>query len=212
MVGSIPNDIFQFSTLAAHTAGFNSGQPRTADLTSHGTDGIGIYEDGNLMILLDGQAYAVRKEGTAVPAPLQERLPFAMVTVFQPTHRIQLSALTLDDLEELMSSTELGPARGVNTLMPFKITTIFTSMSLEQGGHHTNIGGTVFGFIVPKWMREISGPRIHAHFLDEEESKGGRVESFEVDGGVTLGFAKCGRFHLGFPQVPEWEDVRLSRN
>lgn len=44
MVGSIPNDIFQFSTLAAHTAGFNSGQPRTADLTSHGTDGIGIYE------------------------------------------------------------------------------------------------------------------------------------------------------------------------
>lgn len=212
MVGSIPNDIFQFSTFAAHTAGFNTGQPRTADLTSHGTDGIGIYEDGTLMILLDSQAYTVRKDGAAVPAPMDDRLPFAMVTIYQPTYRIQLSSLTFDDLEELISSSELGAARGVNTLMPFKITTIFTSMTLEQGGRRANVGGTIFGYIVPKWMREISGTRIHAHFLDEEEGKGGRVESFEVEGGVTLGFAKSGRFHLGFPQGPEWEDVRLSRN
>lgn len=211
MVVSIPNDIFQFSTFAALSSGFNTGQPRTADLTSHGTHGLGVYEDGSLMILIDRQAYALRKDGTVVPAPMDARLPFAMVTIFQPTYRIKLPNLSFEELEELVSSEELGPAKGVNTLMPFTITAAFASVSLEQSGELTNIEGTIFGFVVPRWMREISGPRIHAHFLDEEESTGGRVEGFEIEEALTLGFAKCGRFHLGFPQGPEWEDVKLGR-
>ncbi|KAF1918627.1 alpha-acetolactate decarboxylase [Ampelomyces quisqualis] len=210
MAPSIPNDIFQFSTLAAHVSGFHTGQPHTRDLTSHGTHGIGIYEDSSLMILLDRSAYAIRKDGTAVPAPLDDKLPFAMVTVFQPTYRFKLPSLSLEELEALVEAQDLGVARGVNTLMPFQISTTFSSVALEQGGSLHGVEGTIFGYVVPKWMREISGPRIHAHFLNEEESKGGRVEGFEVEGEVHLGFAKCGRFHLGFPQGPEWEDVRLS--
>ncbi|KAF2826638.1 alpha-acetolactate decarboxylase [Ophiobolus disseminans] len=210
MVGSIPNDIFQFSTYAALNAGFNTGQPRTADLTSHGTDGIGSYEDGNLMILIDRQAYAIRKDGTVVPGPQDSRLPFAMVTIFQPTYRVQLPSLSFEGLEDLISSSELGPAKGINTLVPFKISGTFASVALEQGGTRTGVDGTVFGFVVPKWMKDISGPRIHAHFVDESETKGGSVSDFEIEEAVTLGFAKCGRFHLGFPQGPEWEDVKLS--
>jgi alpha-acetolactate decarboxylase len=211
MVGSIPNDIFQFSTFAALSAGFNTGQPRTADLTSHGTHGLGVYEDGSLMILIERQAYALRKDGTVVPGPMQERLPFAMVTIFQPTYRIKLPTLSLDELEEIVSSEELGPAKGINTLMPFTITATFSGMELEQGGSFANIEGTMFGFVVPRWMREISGPRIHAHFVDEEEGKGGKVAGFQIEEEATLGFAKCGRFHLGFPQGPEWENVKLGR-
>ena len=210
MVGSIPNDIFQFSTFAALSAGFNTGQPRTADLTSHGTDGIGIYEDGSLMVLVDRQAYAIRKQGTAVPAPQDARLPFAMVTIFQPTYRVQLPSLTFEGLEDLISSTELGPAKGINTIIPFKIVGAFASIVLEPGGTRTGVEGTVFGFVVPKWMKDISGPRIHAHFVDESGNKGGRVSDFEIEEAVTLSFAKCGRFHLGFPQGPEWEDMKLS--
>jgi alpha-acetolactate decarboxylase len=211
MAPSIPNDIFQFSTFAALNAGFNTGQPRTADLTSHGTHGLGVYEDGSLMILLERQAYALRKDCTVVPAPVEARLPFAMVTIFQPTYRIKLPSLSFDGLEDLLSSSELGPAKSINSLTPFQITTPFSQLSLE-GDELVNIEGTIFGFVVPKWMREISGSRVHAHFVDEEEGKGGRVEGFEIDGDVTLSFAKCGRFHLGFPQGPEWEDVKLSRS
>jgi alpha-acetolactate decarboxylase len=211
MVGSIPNDIFQFSAFAALSAGFNTGQPRTVDLTSHGTHGIGVYEDGSLMMLLERQAYALRKDGTVVPGPMDARLPFAMVTIFQPTYRIKLPTLTFDELEDIVSSEELGPAKGINTLMPFIITATFSGMELEQGGSFTNIEGTMFGFVVPKWMREISGPRIHAHFINEEEGKGGKVVGFEIEEEAMLGFAKCGRFHLGFPQGPEWEDVKLGR-
>jgi acetolactate decarboxylase len=163
------------------------------------------------MILIERQAYALRKDGTVVPGPMQERLPFAMVTIFQPTYRIKLPTLSLDELEEIVSSEELGPAKGINTLMPFTITATFSGMELEQGGSFANIEGTMFGFVVPRWMREISGPRIHAHFVDEEEGKGGKVASFQIEEEATLGFAKCGRFHLGFPQGPEWENVKLGR-
>jgi len=212
MTPSIPNDIFQFSTTAALTAGFTIGQPRTSDLTSHGTHGLGVYEDGSLILLLDHQAYSIRKDGAVVPAPMDAQLPFAMVTVFQPTYRVQLSELSFEGLEELIASEELGAAKSVNSLTPFMVRARFAEVSTEQGATLKDVEGTVFGFVVPRWMREISGPRIHAHFVDEEEGKGGKVEGFEIEEEVTLGFAKCGRFHLGFPQGPEWEDVKLGRS
>ncbi|KAH3912520.1 hypothetical protein HBH56_116090 [Parastagonospora nodorum] len=212
MTPSIPNDIFQFSTSAALAAGFTTGQPRTSDLTSHGTHGLGVYEDGNLMLLLERQAYSIRKDGAVVPAPVDAQLPFAMVTVFQPTYRLKLPELSFDGLEELIGSEELGAAKSVNSLTPFLMRARFKEVDVEQGGTLKDVEGTMFGFVVPRWMKEISGPRIHAHFVDEEEGKGGRVEGFEIEEEVALGFAKCGRFHLGFPQGPEWEDVKLGRS
>lgn len=208
---SIPNDIFQFSTYAALNAGFNTGQPRTADLTTHGNHGIGAYEDGTYMIMIDRQCFTIRADGTSVPAPQESRLPFAMVTVWNATHRVQIPNLSFEGLEDLLSSTDLGPVRGINTYEPFKIFTKFASIGLKEGGTRRNIEGTVFGFVVPKWMRDVSGPRIHAHFVDESETKGGRVVDFEIEEPVTVEFARCGRFHLGFPQGPEWEDVRVTR-
>jgi acetolactate decarboxylase len=209
MVGSIPNDIFQFSTYSALKAGFNQGQPRTADLTSHGTDGIGVYEDGSLMILKDRQAYALTRDGKAKSAPMNARLPLALVTVYQPSFRLKIPSVSLEALDELVSSDDVGPAKGVNTLMPFKIAGRFDSIEFENGPDGTAIDGTVFGFVVPSWMRTISGPRIHAHFLDASEEVGGRVTNFMMAEEAVLSFAKCGRFHLGFPQGEQWEEMKL---
>lgn len=209
MVGSIPNDIFQFSIYAALNAGFHTGQPRTADLTSHGTDGIGVYEDGTLMILKDKQAHAISKHGTAKPAPMDARLPFAMVTVYQPSFRLKVPSITLESFDELVSSSELGPAKGVNTVMPFRIAGRFDSLDFADGAPRKAIDGTIFGFVVPAWMKHISGERIHAHFLDASEEVGGEVVDFRMNEEAVLSFAKCGRFHLGFPQGEEWEETKL---
>jgi acetolactate decarboxylase len=209
MVGSIPNDIFQFSTYAALNAGFNQGQPRTADLTSHGTDGIGVYEDGNLMILKDRQAHILSKDGKAKPAPMQSRLPLALVTVYQPTFRLKIPSISMEAFDILVSSDDVGPAKAVNTLVPFKIAGRFDSVEFADGPSRSAIDGTVFGFVVPAWMKAISGPRIHAHFLDASEEVGGRVTDFRMAEEAVLSFAKCGRFHLGFPQGGEWEEMKL---
>lgn len=208
MVASIPNDIYQFGTTAATAAGFAHGQPSTADLTSHGTDGIGSFEDGRLLILNNGEAHALDASNHATRAAPDARLPFAMVTVFRPTFRMEVPALDMESLADLFASPKLAHARAVNTLAPFKVVGVFRSVEFTDGGERSGLKGIVFGFAVPGWMRGICGPRVHAHFLADDGEVGGRVEDFETDV-ATLAFAKTGRFHLGFSQREEWEDVRL---
>lgn len=208
MVSSIPNDIFQFGTTAATAAGFAHGQPSTADLTSHGTDGIGSYEDGRLMILNNGEAHALDAQNKATPAPMDARLPFAMVTIFRPTFRMEVPSLDMESLDDLFSSPKLAHARAVNTLAPFKVVGVFKSVEFTDGGEQSGLKGILFGYAVPSWMKGICGPRIHAHFLADSGEVGGKVEDFETEV-ATLSFAKTGRFHLGFSQRGEWEDVRL---
>ena len=208
MVASIPNDIFQFGTTSAVAAGFSQGQPRTCDLTSHGTDGIGQYEDGSLMILNNGEAYTLCSNNKASAAPMDARLPFAMVTIFRPTFRMEVPELDMESLDDLLSSPKLAHARAVNTLAPFKVVGMFKSVEFTDGGEQSDLKGIVFGYAVPAWMKGICGPRIHAHFLADSGEVGGRVVNFETDV-ATLSFAKTGRFHLGFSQSQDWEDVRL---
>ncbi|KAH7115884.1 alpha-acetolactate decarboxylase [Dendryphion nanum] len=216
MVASIPNDIFQFSTYSALQAGCNQGQPRTADLTSHGTHGIGTFEDGQLMILDKSRAYVVSPDGKVESATLQARLPFAMVTIFQPIAIIRAQSLTLDTLNNLLSSPE--NSGGLNTLMPFRLEAEFEKIGLSTGGHSTTANtygsckGVIVGFIIPNWMEHISGSRLHCHFLGNSGTQkvGGRVEHFETSREVSVGFARCGRFHLGFPMSEEWEQVKIN--
>ncbi|KAJ4305348.1 hypothetical protein N0V90_000879 [Kalmusia sp. IMI 367209] len=131
MVASIPNDIFQFSTYTAVQKGFDIGQPRAADLTSHGTDGIGTFENGNLMALLDGKAYEIGKNNDASLALPHEKLCFAMVTVFQPVRVVKStkSSMSMAGLTELLGSNETLPGiGGANSILPFKMKGTFTSV------------------------------------------------------------------------------------
>lgn len=208
MVASIPNDIFQFGTYSAVAAGFAQGQPCTRDLTSHGTDGIGSYEDGSLMILNNGEAHTLSNSNVATPAPMDARLPFAMVTIFRPTFRMEVPQLDMESLDDLLSSPKLAHARAVNTLAPFKVVGMFKSVEYADGGEQTDLKGIVFGYAVPTWLKGVCGPRIHAHFLADSGEVGGKIANFETNV-ATLSFAKTGRFHLGFSQSRDWEDVRL---
>ena len=210
MVASIPNDIFQFSTYSALTAGFKSGQPQTANLSSHGTDGLGVYEDGSIMAFQDGEAYNLRPNGDVVPADMQARLIFAMVTIFKPTFRIEVPSLSFEQLKEILAEPSLQLGRGVNTYVPFKVVGKFATVEFEHAGERKNVEGQLFGFVVPEWMRSVSGPRVHACFVEEGGKSGGLVTDFEVEEKTGLLFAKCGRFHLGFSQGNEWENLRLK--
>ena len=126
-------------------------------------------------ILKDRQAYALTKDGKANSAPMNARLPLALVTVYQPSFCLKIPSISLEGFDDLVSSDDVGPAKGVNTLMPFRIAGRFDSIDFENGPSRSAIDGTIFGFVVPAWMKAISGPRIHAHFLDASEEVGGKV-------------------------------------
>jgi alpha-acetolactate decarboxylase len=206
MSKTLPNDIFQFSLLSAHESGIRDGGPPVGFLTSHGTHGIGVFEDDDAdMIQLDSVTYQFDEDGEATRADKEDQLPFCMVTIFQPSQRVKPpKGTTSKKLKEVFG-------RSKNTPMPFKLGGQFGYISTKQQTYW-DVKGTIFGFSVPSWQKDISGEGLQCCFLTEDKQRGGRVTDFESGEGVTLEWAKAGRLHLGFPQDEEFEQVRLRRN
>lgn len=203
MAKSIPNDIYQFSLHSALNAGLKDGGPPVAFLTNHGTHGIGVFEDDEGdMIQLDSVAYTIDDSGAATRADKEDTMPFCMVTVFQPAQRVKPpKGTTSKRVKEVFEA-------GKNTPMPFRISGSFKYISTKQQTFW-DVKGTIFGYAIPTWQKDVSGEGLQSCFLAEDKKKGGRVSDFETGEGAMLEWAKCGRFHLGFPQDEEYEALRI---
>lgn len=203
MAKSIPNDIFQFSLHTAYTAGLKDGGPPVAFLTNHGNHGIGVFEDEESeMIQVDGVAYSIDKDGDVEPADKEDQLPFVMVTIFAPNKRVKPPpSTTSKKLKEVFEA-------GKNTTMPFRLRGAFKYINTQQQTYW-DVTGTIFGFSIPGWQKAISGDGLQCSFLSDDKEHGGRVIDFETGKDAVLEWAKCGRFHLGFPQDEEFEELRL---
>ncbi|KAF2091562.1 hypothetical protein K490DRAFT_31545 [Saccharata proteae CBS 121410] len=236
MVASIPNDIFQYSLFSAHSQGFRSGGPPVFNLTSHGDHGIGIFaptnpqtpnpasgEDGeDAMVMMDAVAYRISSSGgndaKAEKADPKAVMPFVMVTNFKTSFLDEVKGLTMDILKERFGLVGMQATGGPNSYMPFIVEGEFKRMHLgrkKMGRTLENVNGTIVGFVVPEWASVVSGPRIQACFLSEEETEGVRLggwvydfQAVEHESYVMSG--KTGRFHLGFPQGGEWEGVKIN--
>lgn len=208
MPNSIPNDIYQYSLFSAYNAGLKTGGPPVAFLTNHGTHGSGYFESTSSarpddMIQLDSTAYAISKDGSAKPADRGACMSHTSVVVFQPTHRFKAPPGT--------SSTKIKEevfSMGRNTPMPFRVEGAFKSITTEQKNYE-DVKGTIFGFVIPIWQKEVSGDGLVCCFLSSDKTKGGRVKEFETGEAVEVDWAKCGRFHLGFPQDDEYEQLKI---
>ena len=209
MPNSIPNDIYQYSLFSAYNAGLKSGGPPVAFLTNHGTHGTGYFEAAsstarpNDMIQLDSTAYTISKDGTAKPAERGATMPHTSVVVFQPTYRLKPTpGTTSSKIQEEVFSM------GRNTPMSFRVEGAFKSITTEQKSYD-NVKGTIFGFVIPSWQKEVSGEGLVCCFLSEDKKSGGRVKDFETGEAAEVDWAKCGRFHLGFPQDDEYEELKI---
>ncbi|KAK5134711.1 hypothetical protein LTR08_006226 [Meristemomyces frigidus] len=207
---SIPNDIYQYSLLGAYNSGLKEGGPPVAFLTNHGTYGVGFFEsdedeedEPNDMIQVESVAYTLDRDGKATPADKQDQMPFTMVCVFQPAQRVKPPAGTGSKRVK-----EVFDRAGKNTPMPYRITGQFKYLNTKQKTYW-NVKGSVFGYWIPSWQKEMSGEALTSCFLSEDKKVGGRVLDFETGEGACLEWAKCGRFHLGFPQDPEFEQLDI---
>jgi alpha-acetolactate decarboxylase len=125
-----------------------------------------------------------------------------MVTIFQPTKRVKPPPSTTN--KKLLEVFQGGK----NTTMPFRISGNFKYINTKQQTYW-DAKGAIFGFFVPKWQTAISGEDLQCCFLSEDKKNGGRVVEFETGEGAILEWSKCGRFHLGFPQDEEYEELHL---
>ncbi|KAK5170992.1 uncharacterized protein LTR77_004136 [Saxophila tyrrhenica] len=186
MSKTLPNDIFQFSLLSAFEGGLKDGGPPVGFLLNHGTHGIGMSEDGEGdMIQVDSAMYTFDEDGEATRADKEDQLPFCMVTIFQPSQQVKPPIKTTSKkVKEVFE-------RSKNTPLAFKLSGRFGYISTKQATYW-DVDGTIFGFSIPAWQKDISGEGLQCCFLAADKQKGGRVLDFETGEGAALQWTKYG--------------------
>ena len=97
--------IFQVSLLQGLTLGDYYGSVTVKDLKEKGDTGIGTFEGVNgELIMLDGEVYRAKSDGSVEAAPDAETIPFSNVTFFdaEPTEEISAVA-NINDLKAYLN-------------------------------------------------------------------------------------------------------------
>jgi acetolactate decarboxylase len=182
---------FQTSTIDALLHGRYEGDVTIGTLLRHGDLGIGTVDhlDGEL-IVVDGEAWAARVDGSLRRVPDDERTPFAVVTRFATQFERELAGPV--DHESLLALIDrcAGDAGGARALRidgeldvharsvprqepPYR--PLEEVVSDQRVFELTSIEGTLAGFRFPALARGLEVPGYHLHAIAADRSRGGHV-------------------------------------
>jgi acetolactate decarboxylase len=183
--------LYQVSTSAALVEGVYRGAITVGALLEHGDLGLGTFEDlDGEMIVLDGEVFQARADGSVERVNADVKTPFAVVTQFTPTERlVDVICPSYEHLER-----ELDRMRASENLFyALRITGVFDQVHVramcktEEGVplvraaavqpefHYEQIAGTLVGFWSPQYAKALNVPGYHLHFLSKEHLKGGHL-------------------------------------
>lgn len=187
-----PHVLFQASTFEGLLEARYDGEVSFAELAEHGDLGLGTFDavDGE-MIAVDGEFFRADVTGSVHPVEPSRKTPFAVVTFFEATHRIELSG-PLDHAGFINAlDAELGDPASVHALRvdgsfervharsvarqrkPYPpMTEVAASQNvfdLEQ------VEGTIVGFRFPDYAKGINIPGYHLHFVTADRARGGHI-------------------------------------
>jgi acetolactate decarboxylase len=217
------NQIYQYSVISALMTGLSSASSSTtvSKLLHRGSIGLGTFEsmDGE-MVILDGQAYQLKSDGSVARVPGTARVPFGSVTQFEP--QITRKS-TLRDKDHLMNLVADMLPNARNHFVAIRVDGHFESVKCRtippqayEGEPLTEVGkrqtvkeyhdvkGTIVGFRSPQWSEGVSVAGIHVHFLNTERSFGGHVLAARADSEVDLGVSACTNLQIDLPQSEEF--------
>lgn len=212
--------VFQTSTLAALLDGAYDGDLTIGELRAHGDLGLGTFEalDGE-MIVLDGEVWRARLDGTVAPVADDERTPFAVVTPFGADVTVTVEReLSHDELLALVDAHAPGApdatlalrfdgmlaavhARSVGPQQrPYRP---LTEVAAEMRDFMLPAtGGSLVGFRFPQTAEGVELPGFHLHAITDDRSRGGHVLSAAVGPGV-LRIATLTTLHMELPSGVE---------
>ncbi len=191
--GQESNDaIFQTSIVGAIFQGDYDGNFTFGELKEKGDFGLGTFNhlDGE-MIGLDGKFYQVRSDGTVHEVSDSMKTPFAVVTFFEADKVETIDKpLSCNEFKEYISS--LLPTR--NIFYGIKVKGDFSYIKArsvpkqkkpypplaevakeEAIFEFNNINGTMVGFWLPEYLKDINISGFHFHFISDNEKSGGHV-------------------------------------
>ena len=195
---SDPDLLYQTSTLSALGAGDFDGSVTMEMLLAHGDFGLGTFDalDGE-MIVLDGQIYQVREDGSPTLADASVETPFAAVTSFGVDQTLVVSKAV--DCPELQAQID-SQLPTLDAPYAIKVSGEFTTLQVraprtQQEPYPTltealadqvvfdlqNISGTLVGFRLPDYLAGANAAGYHFHFISDDRAHGGHVLACEAE-------------------------------
>jgi acetolactate decarboxylase len=185
--------VYQVSTISALMQGVFDGDVSVKQLRNYGDVGTGVFHalDGE-MIMLDGNCYRVKLDGTIEPAADDATIAFGGATFFDRD-----AEYTIDkelDLNGLTSYLDgVLPTR--NLFYAIKVEGKFSdvktrSVPLQQKPYRLlsevvkenqqvleqkDVEGTIVGFRCPSYTEGVCITGYHLHFINKARTKGGHL-------------------------------------
>jgi acetolactate decarboxylase len=219
--------LYQVSTAAALVEGIYQGAVLVGTLREHGDLGLGTFEglDGE-MVVLDGQFFQVRSDGSVQECGDDIPSPFAVVTRFAPETKVSLPECPdLSDLtarfDALRHSDNVFFALRVDGHFDYVHTRAMRrtkeGMPLVQAAavqpefEFRDVAGTLVGFWTPEYAKTLNVPGYHLHFLSADRMKGGHL--LQCRGSNLRLQIQCGgEYRLALPETEDFLKADLRRN
>lgn len=223
--------LYQVSLLNALMQGDYQGTTSIATLKDKGNTGIGTFDqlDGEL-IMLDGEVYKAKADGTVEKQTNEETVPFAAVTCYDEEYEAT-NLKDIQTIEALKASLDtmitqetgdynsfyvaviegeftLAHVRSVPAQMrPYKPLAEITKDQVEF--KYENVKGTIIALRCPAYMEGINLPGWHLHFISKDKTKGGHLLDLRLEKG-TAGLDRITEFSLKLPGTEAFSTLKLG--
>jgi acetolactate decarboxylase len=183
------NPVYLSAPVSALMKGLYEEDTTIANIKKQGDFGLGTFNDLNgEMVMLDGIVYQLKTDGLTYSVDDTARVPFACVTFFHPTTAENVEQ-DLDDevfknlLERLLPSKNMLYAIRIDGFFSYiKVWSIHKQDNYRpitevrpMAFDFESIEGTLVGFYTPTFIRSLSIPGYHLHFLSADRRHGGHM-------------------------------------
>jgi len=215
--------LFQVSAAGALVAGVTRGSITVAELVTHGDFGLGTFDDlDGEMVVLDGTAYQVTKDGTTIADPAAH-VPYGVVLNFHPDATAELEPFdSFDDLVRELDALRTtdneffavridGTFDHVKTRAVCKAEgdSLVDAASVQAKFEFDDITGTMAGVWSPKYTQSITVAEWHLHFLTDDHQGGGHVLGGRGSG-LQVQVQRVADFHVAFPETAAFMTADLD--
>lgn len=219
--------LYQVSTSSALVEGVADGAVDCGSLKKCGDLGLGTFEhlDGE-MVVVDGHVFQVRSNGSVHEVSDDVLTPFATVTRFSPDIQVLLKECTglgslLEALDRLRPTDNYffsirieGLFKHVRTRALCRMkpgTKLLHAAAVQPEFEFHDVRGSLVGFWSPSYVKTLSIPGYHLHFITEDRSGGGHL--LECDGSdLLLELQRGTKFRLVLPETKAFLDADLRRD